>query len=76
MLNDSVTRLYTNVYFTLSSNTKLMEEIFPGELTYLQDHIKNKGNNQEFTEVSMEDMSENPSQRTENVVTIVFKRYP
>lgn len=63
MMNNSVTRLYTNVYFTLNSNTKLMEEIFPGELDYLTDHLKNRLNQQEFTEVSMEDISQNPSQR-------------
>lgn len=71
MLDDEVTRLYTNVYFTLNPNTKLMEEIFPEELSYLEDHFKNRLHRQEFTEVNMEDLSENASQS----IPIVFRRY-
>ena len=30
IMNGSVTRLYTNVYFSMTANLKIMEEIFPG----------------------------------------------
>jgi len=35
-----------------------MDEIFPGELGYQQEHLRNREHSHEMTEVSMEDISE------------------
>ena len=74
-LDNSVTRLYTNIYFTLRNNTKIMEEIFPEQFSYLQEHAKNKAVSREgATDVRLGDYS-NTSSQHENIIPVVLKRY-
>ena len=73
--DNSVTRLYTNAYFALTANLKLIDEIFPRELGYQQEHLRNREQTHEMTEVSMEDISENVPVKGDTLIPIVFKRY-